>query len=137
VSDQVKLNEQQSFAFTDYIAGISNDVIYYRLKVIAKTGESKYSNVLVVRRIQTRSMVNIMPNPAYNYVNVNLYVEKNSQGTVTVIDKLGRRVMTQETKFVKGTNNIYLPLEKYAQGVYSIVIETSTEKIIKQLIIAR
>ncbi|MEI7735046.1 MAG: T9SS type A sorting domain-containing protein [Ferruginibacter sp.] len=137
VSDPVKINEQQSLAFTDNIAGIYNDVIYYRLKVIAKTGESKYSNILVVRRIQTRSMVNIMPNPAYNYVNVNLYVEKNSQGIVTVIDKLGRRVMTQETKFIKGTNNIYLPLEKYAQGVYSIVIETSTEKIIRQLIIAR
>ena len=137
VTDPVKLNEQQDLSFTDNITGISNDIIYYRLKVIAKTGETKYSNVLVVRRVQNKTQVNIMPNPASNYVNINLYSDKNSQGTVTLIDKLGRKVLTQEVKIVKGINNIYLPIEKYGQGVYSIVIETSTEKINKQLIIVR
>jgi hypothetical protein len=137
VTDPVKLNEPQSLAFTDNISGINNDIIYYRLKVIAKTGEIKYSNVLVVRRMQTKTMVSLMPNPANNYVNINLYADRSSQGTVTVIDKLGRRIVTQETKFVKGANNIYLSLEKYGQGVYSVVIETANEKIIKQLIIVR
>lgn len=137
VTDPVKLNEQQNLSFTDDITGISNDIIYYRLKVIAKTGETKYSNVLVVRRVQTKTLVDIIPNPASNYVNINLHANKNSQGTLTVIDKLGRKILTQEIKIVKGTNNFYLPLEKYGQGVYSVVIETATEKINKQLIIVR
>lgn len=40
ISDVVKLNEPQSFITTDNISGISNEIIYYRLKVIGKAGGS-------------------------------------------------------------------------------------------------
>ncbi len=137
VSDVVKLNEQQGFAFTDDISGISNEIIYYKLKVIAKTGQIKYSNILVVRLNQTKTLVNVMPNPASNNVNINLYAEKIIEGKIILIDKVGRKILVQNERFNKGYNNIYLSLEKYSEGMYTIVIETSAEKIIRQLIIMR
>lgn len=137
VQDAVKLNVQQTFGFTDDISNVNSDIIYYKLKVIGKTGEIKYSNVLVVRNSQTKTLVNIIPNPAYNYANINLYADKNTQGKITIIDKVGRKVFAQDTKFSKGYNNIYLSLDKYSEGIYTIVIESSTEKIIKQLVIIR
>jgi hypothetical protein len=137
VSDTVKLNEQQNFGFTDNISGINNDIIYYRLKVIGKAGEIKYSNVLTVRRTQLKIPVTIMPNPAYGYVNVNLFVDKNINVTIMLIDKVGSKVLTQNEKLTKGFNNINLNLDKFSDGVYAIIIETPSEKIVKQLIIIR
>lgn len=77
VTEPVKLNQQQSFAFTDKISNVNSDIIYYRLKVIGKTGEIKYSNSLVIRRNVLPVRVTIMPNPAKDYVAVRFFTEKN------------------------------------------------------------
>ena len=127
----------EGFAFTDDISGITNEIIYYKLKVIAKNGDIKYSNVLVVRRKQTQTLVNIMPNPANNYVNINLYANVSYQAKISLIDNAGRKILVQNEKLNKGYNNISLPLEKYSEGMYTIVIETPSGKINRRLIIIR
>jgi len=137
VSDAVRLNEQQSFDFTDNISGINNEIIYYRLKIIGKAGEIQYSNVLIIRRAPNKSMVTIMPNPASNYVNINISVDKNTRAGISIIDKVGKKILTQNENLIKGTNNLTLDLSKYSEGVYAIIIETTDEKTIKQLIIVR
>ncbi len=137
VADMVKLNTEQSFGFTDNTSHITNNIIYYRLKIIGKTGEIKYSNVVVVRKAQTQTPVTIMPNPASGYVNVNLYVDKNILASFILIDKVGSKVLSQKEKLTKGFNNVNLNLDKLSEGVYAIIIETATERIVRQLIIIR
>ena len=137
VTDAVKLNEEQSFGFTDNISAISNEIIYYRLKVIGKAGGIKYSNIFIVRRVQTQTPVTIMPNPANSYVNVNLYTDKNIQASFILIDKIGSKVLNQKENLTKGFNNITLNLDRLSEGVYAIIIETASERIVKQLIIIR
>jgi hypothetical protein len=137
VTDQVILQVQQNFATTDDITNVNSDIIYYRLKVVGKAGDIKYSQVVFVRKKQTQTPVTMMPNPANSYVMVNVNVDVNTQATFTLIDKLGRKVLTQNEKLTKGSNNITLYLEKLSAGVYAMVYETSAEKIIKQLIIVR
>ncbi|WP_460558809.1 T9SS type A sorting domain-containing protein [Ferruginibacter profundus] len=137
VSDAVKLNEQQSFGFADDITGIRNEIIYYRLKIIGKVGEIKYSAVLVVRQSQSAMPVTIMPNPASSNVTVNLYVDKNAQVKISLVDKIGRKVLNKTENLSKGFNNITLNLETYAEGIYAMVIETPSERIVKQLVIIR
>ncbi len=137
VNDVVKLNEEQSLEFTDDITGVSNEIIYYRLKVVGKAGEIKYSSVLIIRRKDFQTPVTMMPNPANSYVTVNMYVEKNIRATFLLIDKVGKRTHVQNENLTKGFNNITLNLDKYNPGVYAIVIETTAERIVKQLIIIR
>lgn len=137
VTDPVLLQVQQNFSATDDISGISSEIIYYRLKVIGKAGEIKYSNVIFVRKKQTQIPVSIMPNPANGYVNVNMYVDKNTDATIMLIDKVGKRVLVQNEKLAKGPNSINVTLDRFSAGVYAIVIETTSEKIVKQLIIVR
>ncbi|WP_462255473.1 T9SS type A sorting domain-containing protein [Ferruginibacter sp.] len=137
VSDAVKLNQEQSFIFTDDITGLNSTIIYYRLKVIGKGGEIKYSNILVVRKTSLHTDVAIMPNPASNYISINLYSDKNAQAQLILIDKLGRKVLEQKGNLIRGNNKIYLPLNKYAEGVYAVIIETAGERVVKQFIISR
>jgi uncharacterized repeat protein (TIGR01451 family) len=137
VTDAVKLNQEQSFVYTDDITGLNSDIIYYRLKVIGKGGEIKYSNILVIRKTSLYTEVTIMPNPASNYISINLYSDKNVQAQLILIDKLGRKVLEQKGNLIRGNNKIYLPLNKYAEGVYAVIIETAEERVVKQFIISR
>ena len=137
VTDAVKLNQEQSFVFTDDITGLNSDIIYYRLKVIGKGGEIKYSNLLVVRKTPLKAEVTVMPNPASNYISINLYSDKNVQAQIILIDKLGRKVLEQKGNLIRGNNKIYLPLNNYAEGVYAVIIETAEERFVKQFIISR
>jgi len=137
VSDAVKLNEQQIFGFTDNITGINNEIIYYRLKVIGKAGEIQYSNVLIVRRPGNKTIVTLMPNPASSYVTLNISLDKNMRAVVSILDKVGKKILTQNENLIKGVNNLTLDLNRYSEGVYAVVIESADEKIIKQLIIVR
>jgi trimeric autotransporter adhesin len=137
VTGTVKLNEPQSFGFTDDITGINSSIIYYRLKVIAKTGEIRYSNVLFVRVALAKTPVTIMPNPASSNVSINLYVDKSVAVKIILLDKVGKKVLSQNESLTKGFNNINLNLDKFSEGVYAIIIETPVERIVRQLMIIR
>ncbi len=138
VNDAVKLNEKQAFVFTDDISGISNEIIYYRLKVIGRAGEIKYSNVLVVRRSQTKTPVSIMPNPANDYVSVRLFIEKETEITIRLIDNLGKTVLLQKQKTTKGINILQLTnLAKYSAGVYTVQVLVNEQIVTQKLILSR
>ncbi|MBK6633302.1 MAG: T9SS type A sorting domain-containing protein [Chitinophagaceae bacterium] len=81
-----------------------------------------------MRKKQTQIPVNIMPNPASNYVNVNMYVENSMMATITLIDKLGSKVLTQKEKLTTGNNNITVNLDKLSDGVYAIIVETDSKE---------
>lgn len=85
VSDLVKLNEQQSFAFNDDISNVSKEIIYYRIKVIGMAGEIQYSNVLVIRLRQTKTQLSIMPNPARDNVMITVAAERDGEITIRLI----------------------------------------------------
>jgi hypothetical protein len=132
----VKLNEQQGFTHTDDITGISNEILYYRLKVVGKTGEVKYSNVLVLRRTRSNTTIAIMPNPAHNYLNIRIYAEKDADMDIRIIDNIGRVVLRQRTKVLKGNNSLQLNgLEKFSNGFYSLQLVNNNELITEKLVI--
>jgi hypothetical protein len=138
VTDAVKLNEQQTFAYSDDINGINNDIIYYRLKVIGKAGEIKYSNVMVIRRSLTKTPISIVPNPANDYVSVRFFAEKESLVTIRLVDNLGKTALLEKQKASKGSNVLQLTgLTKFSAGVYTIQVYVNDEIVTQKLILNR
>jgi hypothetical protein len=138
VTDAVKLNQQQNFAYADDINGISNEIIYYRIKAIGKAGEIKYSNVLIVRKNQVKTPVSILPNPAIDYVSIKFFVVKESEITIRLLDNLGKTVILQKQKVTRGNNTLQLNnLTKFAAGVYSIQVFANDEIVTQKLILGR
>ena len=138
VSELVKLNEQQSFTFNDDVTGVNKDIIYYRIKVIGKAGEIQYSNILVIRRQQSKTLVSIMPNPARDYVSVIFFAETESEVTMRLIDNLGKIITLPNQKVVKGNNTLHLQgLNKYSNGVYSLQLFVNGEVITQKLVLAK
>ena len=138
VDQLVKLNEQQSFAFTDDVSGVNKDIIYYRIKVIGKAGEIQYSNILIVRRQQSKTIISIMPNPANDYVSVIFFAEKETNITMRLIDNLGKIIVLPTQKAVKGNNTLQLNgLGKYSNGVYSLQLFVNGEVVTQKLVLAK
>ncbi len=138
ITDAVKLNEPQTFVTADDITGITNEIIYYRLKIIGKNGGGTvYSNVQAIRQKQNAIPITIMPNPASSNVTINLYTDKNMDVKIILLDKLGRKALSLNQNLIKGYNNIALAVDNYSEGVYALIIETPGERMVKQLIISR
>ncbi len=138
VSQQVNLYVKQQFTFVDNIDNIHTDIIFYRVKVIGKTGEIQYSNILVMHRQQARTRLNIMPNPANDNVSIVFFAEKESDITIRLIDDLGKTVMLQNKKVSKGNNTIQLiGLSQYNNAVYSLQLFVNDEIITQKLVLAK
>jgi hypothetical protein len=138
VKEPVTMQVQQSFSYTDNVSAVNSDVIYYKLKVIGKAGEVKYSNILVIRRTQTRTPVKIMPNPANNYVSIRFFAEKDGEVTINMIDNIGKLIFTEKQKVIRGNNTVQLnDLSKYSSGVYTLQVFINDDVVTEKLVLTR
>ena len=136
ITQPVQLQVQQSFTANDDITNVSNDIIYYRLKVIGKDNAVKYSNILIIRKTQTKTQVTVHPNPATTNVSVRFYAEKSGEVDVRMLDKLGQVILAQKKKVVTGYNTIQLSnLDKFSNAVYMIQLLVDDKIITQQFII--
>jgi hypothetical protein len=134
----VTLNQQQQFGFTDDIAGIGSEIIYYRIKVVGKNGEIKYSNVLVIRKTKVNATLQVMPNPAKDYVTLRMYIDKDAVTEVRLIDNIGRTVLHRQQKMLRGISVLQLnDLQRFAPGVYSLQLLYNNQLVTEKLIINR
>jgi Ig-like domain CHU_C associated/Secretion system C-terminal sorting domain len=136
VTDAVKLNEMQSFGFTDDISGINTAAVYYRLKVIGKAGDIKYSNVLVVRLKQNAADFVVSPNPAKNYTTIRFVAQQQTQVTIKLVDNSGKLVLQQKQNVLKGSNFIQLnDLGKFSNGIYTVQLLVNNEIFMQKLLL--
>jgi hypothetical protein len=138
VIQPVQLHVEQHYSTTDDITNVQNDVIYYRLKVIGKAGEIKYSNILVVRITKRRPVITIMPNPASDHILIKFAADKTGDVTIRLIDNTGKIVLVQNQKIAQGNITIQLSeLNKYSAGLYALQVFINDEIITEKLIIKR
>jgi uncharacterized repeat protein (TIGR01451 family) len=130
----VTLNETLTFSANDDITDVSSATIYYRLKVIGKSGLTKYSEVRAVRKNVKKAMVNIFPNPASDKITIQVYTEKEGEATIRIIDNAGRVVSNQKQHLVKGNNTVTLnDLSRFSNGIYNFQCLIEADVILKKI----
>lgn len=93
-------------------------ISYYRLKQVDKTGDFKYSNIVSVE-FNSKSFVNIFPNPASNQLNIN-YSEDFTNASIKIINSVGAEVITNSLiDSFKGN----LDVSNLADGIYYVIIQ--------------
>ena len=112
-----------SYSFTDNIAHISADKIYYRLVMVDKDEKFVYSKVVSVTLPGRRNVFTIKPNPAKSYFIITpgaTYI--SAKTVVTVSDLTGHVVIKQN---VVQTAEQKINISALAKGVYIVSIITS------------
>lgn len=138
VNGPVPLNITQSYNYNDNISGISSDVIFYRLKIIAADGQVKYSNVVLIRRNMVKTAVRLLPNPASDHFMIMFYAEKDTKVNLRLMDNTGRLVLTQENKATAGQNTLQVNnLERLSNGVYTVQFYINSEVITLKLVLQK
>ena len=124
------------YSYEDRDVPAGTAIIYYRLKLVDGNGSFTYSAVVVVRLTGTNK-INIYPNPADDFVTVELGNDAKGNYTLQLIDAMGREVNkiivlnAQSNQLVKINRN-----SNVGAGVYILKIishyynQSSASKII-------
>lgn len=109
---------------------------YYRLKIIDFDGSFKYSNILMgkLNGINTFTVSDFYPNPAYNSTSVNVFAPKANDIFIDIYDVLGQIISKNYFRLNTGWNKIELNTNSLATAAYFAKISYEDSKISKKFI---
>lgn len=111
-----------NYSFTDD-GVVAAKIIYYRLKIVDKTGDGRYSDVVTAKLNQSQSSITVYPNPAKDNVNV-LLASDASNASVTIVNGSGATVYARKGQ--SGTR-LTVAVSKFATGTYVVRVEEGGE----------
>ena len=125
----------ENYQYTDNLAALIGQPLhlYYRLQEVDKDGNSQFSKIVILG-LNGQAAVTIYPNPAKDFLNINL---GNNSGDVLidVVDVNGSKVYVQQ-QTVQQNSTININTSNFATGVYFLQItvngSTQEQKFIKQ-----
>lgn len=94
---------------------IQNEIVYYRLKMIDKDGQYRYSNIVSLKNNSFTDLKStVYPNPASESVVLSVGNSNLIGSTAQLLDSRGVVLQQVKIKF----NTISISLENYAGGIY-------------------
>jgi len=124
----------QLFTATDNKINNLQGVWYYRIRAVSKNTTGKLSTVVAVQGKTNK--LTITPNPANEFVNVNLPASTVSTAYIYVLDATGKRVLQQAQRLYNGNNNFQINgVGALQQGVYVVQVIVQDEIFNQRLII--
>jgi hypothetical protein len=104
------VNEMEAYSGSDNITGITNDVIYYRLRSIATDGKESLSNIIAVRRSRNGiTDLLILPNPVRDQLQLSVQAPSQGQAHIYVVDGKGRTIQHYAETLRPGSNTFTYP----------------------------
>ena len=125
---------KNKYTITDF--AIASGISFYRLKTVLQNGKFEYSNVISINNSKSEFVFKAYPNPAKDYLNLNIKAIKKSNADLRIVDAYGRIVLQQKMIIEKGTQAMYLDIIKLTTGMYNVQCiidgESFNQKFIKQ-----
>lgn len=125
VGNSTELNEYDYFD-NKPVLGVS----YYRLKQTDLDGKFSYSPIVAVKYVDNAS-INVFPNPATEYVNVQVQDIQKGSYNLTIFDLSGKLIKNEDIN-IDGTNVYQIPLNQLQQGIYYIKIDNGEYALMKK-----
>ncbi|MEO5683871.1 MAG: DUF1501 domain-containing protein [Chitinophagaceae bacterium] len=119
------LNVTSKHDYTFYDTSLQKAYYYYRIKIIEKSGEIKYSNVLLLKdAAQMQGVrVKILPNPIDKWFTTAFQDKVTGNITVRILDLTGKEVWKAEER-ANDTYNLTFNINKsITPGVYVIQVQ--------------
>lgn len=128
------LNEVESYTGTDDINGLDNEMIYYRLKSIMKSGRELVSNIIAVRQGNgTAAGIKVLPNPVKDLLQISLQVQQNTIAGILIMDASGRILYRFSENLLRGSNTLaYTEAATLPEGMYFIRVELEGKQLISK-----
>jgi len=104
---------------------------YYRLKQTDYNGESSYSAIVSVTRLDTDKWLgDVYPNPAENETFFEIYSGAEATALVELTDLTGRVVYSQTAHVTEGTQTLAIATADLAKGLYSLRVSLENGRLV-------
>jgi hypothetical protein len=101
-------------------------VNYYRLKQTDFDGTFKYSTNISVAVVSMSKTLKVYPNPAASNIGVSFIAPSQGEGTIQIVDHIGKVVYNNQIVLKKGRNETSIDISDWSRGFYTLsVIGTS------------
>ena len=91
----------------------------YRIVEYDLDGRRQYSGI-VSASCDRKESIRVWPNPVEDIVRLNIYSNSQSQILLQVYDSKGALVLMQKDNLVQGSNQLTVPVQKLARGIYQL-----------------
>ncbi len=109
----------------------AEEINYYRLKMNDMNGNSKYSNVVIIRNNMVSQAITILNNPFANEINLR-FTKKFQQLNLQLFNASGQMVAQKQ---IKNATEVHWTLQdNLSKGVYILNVETDGRKYTNKLI---
>lgn len=120
---------KNTYRFSDDIAAVKTDKIYYKLQIFDKDGKHTESRIITLRINGKVLQVTLQPNPARTYCVVNTNSEK---ATLAIVNFAGNVIHRQN---LNGAGSHTINTSGLAKGVYVVRVMEGTESHNQKLVI--
>lgn len=132
---EVNSNSNSIYSFTDNNLPKTQRV-YYRIKTIELSGKTTVTNIVSVEGNATSSTIKIYPNPAAEFVSVELNnINLNEASILSITDITGKVVL--QRSFTPNSSFLKIPVQQFGNGVYTLKISNSLTTIYTKFVIAK
>jgi Secretion system C-terminal sorting domain len=115
-------NNNTAYSFTDYATSSKNT--FYKLAIVEKDGAINFSKIITVSNAENAGLINVYPNPAKDFVKIELPSLEKGIYNMRIIDASGKMILLKTYTLQTGQQNISLLLdETFTAGNYFIILE--------------
>ncbi|MFT3911400.1 MAG: Ig-like domain-containing protein [Ferruginibacter sp.] len=125
------------YTFYDNLAGVTSNVLYYRLRSKDINGAEKLSNIAIVRLGNNGHLI-VSPNPAKDNIQLSFYSNSRTAGTIQLYNSVGQLVHQQSFTITTAGNQL-VPvnnLGRLATGIYSLKVKIGDEELRERIVIS-
>src|SRR5687767_8453028 len=111
--------------------------VYYRIKMINNDGSYRYSKVIsIVPDLSFTDGVVISPNPARDYVQINIQSSRNTLAEIAILTQQGKLIKLLKEQVSKGNTIINLPDPgAWPKGMYYVILKMGDNIFHKKLVV--
>jgi len=121
-----------------HIHETTESLTYYRLVSVSFNAEKAHSEVISISRLSDKETYKkLYPNPASDFLNVELELAENELVILTVLSVDGSKLWQQNVKLEQGRRTQNIPTEDFPVGPYILEVEGERTRFAQRFIISR
>jgi len=120
-------NEVFSYDFYDYKT--TEGVDYYRLKLVDNNGNTQYSDIISLNNDAKFLIKNATFDDQKQKISISYSSPENYNAVLTLYDISGRAIVKEESNFVKGSQELTLPIQHITPGVYFLNVNKANKQL--------
>ena len=91
----------------------------------------------LIKETKLSNQVSIFPNPTSGNATLKVFSLSSGKSKLILINTMGQIVSSKPIDLFSGNNNILIDTKEFSNGIYSVVLETATETVVKKISISK